>query len=306
MLIIIFAFIILAIKYITNESGIEGLVAVKPFYNPSTYSLSALFSGTALVALTYVGFDGITTLAEDVKNPKKNILLAIIIVCLFTGIFSSIQMYLAQQSAQTIWLENGANPNIPFYQRIPAQHIETAFMTVCAQVGGVLLFNAMTLTMFVACLGSGMAGQLGAAKLLYGMGKDNVLPKRFFGHLDKKSNSPVLNLLLIGILTFGGSLLLDYQKTAELINFAALIAFMGVNLAAIRQLYFRSPKAERKILPDFIVPAMGFLFCLWIWTNLPGAPKIVGGIWLFAGIIYLAFSTRGFRKQPVMLDFTEG
>ncbi len=306
MLIIIFAFIIFAIKYITHENGINGLIAVKPFYNPETFSFGALFSGTALVALTYVGFDGITTLAEDVKNPKKNILLAIIIVCLFTGIFSSIQMYLAQQSAQTMWLGNGVNPNIPFYERIPAQHIETAFMTVCQQVGGALLFNAMTLTMIVACLGSGMAGQLGAAKLLYGMGKDNVLPKRFFGYLDKKSNSPVLNLLLIGLLTAGGSLLLNYQKTAELINFAALVAFMGVNLAAIRQLYFKSPRAERKLLPDCIVPAMGFLFCLWIWINLPGSPKLLGGVWLLAGIIYLAFSTKGFRKQPVMLDFNEG
>lgn len=305
MLIIIFAFIILAIRYITGESGLSGLVDVKPFYNPQTFSFGALFSGTALVALTYVGFDGITTLAEDVKNPKRNILLAIIIVCLFTGIFSSIQMYLAQQSALTMWLENGVNPPVPFYERIPAQHMETAFMSVCAQVGGALLFNAMTLTMIVACLGSGMAGQLGAAKLLYGMGKDNVLPKKFFGYTDKKSNTPVLNLLLIGLLTVAGSLLLNYQKTAELINFAALIAFMGVNLAAIRQLYFRSPVNERKLLQDLIVPAMGFLFCLWIWMNLPGTPKIVGGIWLLAGIIYLAFSTKGFRKQPVMIDFTE-
>jgi len=305
MLIIIFAFIVLAVRYISNESGINGLLSVKPIYNPQTFSLGALFSGTSLVALTYVGFDGITTLAEDVKNPKRNILLAILIVCLFTGIFSSIQMYLAQQSAQTMWLGNGVDSTLPFFKRMPSENIETAFMTVCAQVGGALLFNAMTITMFVASLGSGMAGQLGAARLLYGMGKDNVLPKKFFGYLDSKTNSPALNLLLIGILAVGGSLLLNYQKTAELINFAALIAFMGVNLAAIRQLYFRSPRKERKLLTDLIVPAMGFFFCLWIWINLPGAPKILGGFWLLAGIIYLAFSTKGFRRQPVMIDFTE-
>ena len=171
MLIIIFAFIYMAVRYILNESGMIGLFSVKPFYNPQTFSFGSLCSGTALVALTYVGFDGITTLAEDAKNPKRNILLAIVIVCLFTGIFSSIQMYLAQQSALTMWCENGINGNLHFYQRIPAQHMETAFMSVCAQVGGALLFNAMTITMFVACLGSGMAGQLGAARLLYGMGK---------------------------------------------------------------------------------------------------------------------------------------
>ena len=302
MLIIIIAFIVFAVRYISHEMGMEGLFTSKPLYNPDTFNISSLYAGTALVALTYVGFDGITTLAEDVKNPKKNMLLAIVIVCLFTGIFSSIQMYLAQQSAQTMWL---GNAGVPFYERIPSEHIETAFMSVCAEVGGSLLFNAMTITMFVACLGSGMAGQLGAARLLYGMGKDNVLPKKFFSYLDKKHNSPVLNLLLIGSLAIGGSLLLNYQKTAELINFAALIAFMGVNLSAIRQLYFRSPKERRRILPDFIVPALGFIFCLWIWMNLPFSPKILGGTWIIAGIIYLAFSTKGFRKQPVIIDFKE-
>ena len=178
-------------------------------------------------------------------------------------------------------------------------------MTVCQQVGGTLLFNAMTITMFVACLGSGMAGQLGAARLLYGMGKDNVLPKKFFSYLGKKHNSPVLNILLIGVLSVMGALVLNYQKTAELINFAALIAFMGVNIAAIRQLYFRAPKKQRNLLTDLIVPASGFIFCLWIWMSLPNSPKILGGIWFIVGIVYLAISTRGFRKQPVMLDFKD-
>lgn len=304
MLVIITAFIVLAIRYILHKTGTEGLFATKPVYNKETFSVNSLFAGTALVALTYVGFDGITTLAEEVKNPKRNILMAVVIVCLFTGLFSSLQMYLAQQAAQSMWLDN-VTQAVPFYERIPAEHIETAFMTVCLEVGGVLLFNAMTITMFVACLGSGMAGQLGAARLLYGMGKENVLPARFFSYLDKKHNSPALNILVIGILSLVGAMVLNYQKTAELINFAALIAFMGVNLAAIRQLYFKVPQKERKLITGLLIPATGFLFCLWIWMSLPGSPKILGGIWLLIGVIYLAVSTRGFRRQPAALDFKD-
>ena len=305
MLIIISAFIILAIRYITNQMGINGLFDPSPFYNKETFNSNSLFAGTALVALTYVGFDGITTLAEDAKDPKRNILLAIIIVCLFTGLFSSLQMYLAQQSAQSMWLENGSAASDSFYNRIPPEHIETAFMSVCAQVGGTLLFNAMTITMFVACLGSGIAGQLGAARLLYGMGKDNVLPKKFFSYLDKKNNSPTLNILLVGILAVIGALILNYQKTAVLINFAALMAFMGVNLAAIRQLYFKSPKKQRNLFRDLLIPGAGFIFCLWIWVSLPNSPKLLGGIWIFIGIIYLSLSTNWFKKQPVVLDFKD-
>jgi len=305
MMIIITIFIVMAIKHILHHTGIKGLFTFKPIFNKETFSFSSLFDGTALVALTYVGFDGITTLSEDAKNPKRNILLAIIFVCLFTGLFSSLQMFLAQQSAQSMWLGSGLTSDVPFYGRIPSGQIETAFMTVCAEVGGPLLFKAMTITMFIACLASGMAGQLGASKLLYGMGKDNVLPKRFFSYVDKKQNTPVLNLLLIGVLALIGALSLNYQKTAELINFAALIAFMGVNLAAIGQLYFKSPKKQRNILTDFILPALGFVFCLCLWISLPAGSKIIGGIWFVVGIVYLLISTKGFRKQPASLDFKD-
>ncbi len=305
MLIIIGAFVIMAVRYIAHTLGWNGLFDARPLYNQSTFSINAIASGTALVALTYVGFDGITTLAEDVKNPKRNIWLSIIIVCFFTGLFSSLQMYLAQQSAQTMWLTGSMTADTPFYSRIPQEHVETAFMTVCAQVGGSLLFNAMTITMFVACLASGIAGQLGAARLLYGMGKDNVLPRKFFAYLDPRHNSPIYNILLVGIMAIIGALVLNYQKTAELINFAALLAFMGVNLAAINQLYFKAPVAQRNVFTDLVVPALGFLFCLWIWISLPNSPKILGGIWLVVGIAYLAISTKGFKKQPVMLDFKD-
>ncbi|MGQ9620681.1 MAG: APC family permease [Bacteroidales bacterium] len=305
MLIIIGAFIVLAIHYILHTIGLNGLADIKPVYNRETFNISSIAAGTSLVALTYVGFDGITTLAEDVKNPKRTILIAIVIVCIFTGLFSSLQMFLAQQTAQTMWIQGLQSSSLPFYERIPGQNIETAFMTVCAHVGGTLLFNAMIITMFVACIGSGMAGQLGTARLLYGMGKDNVLPKRFFSFLEKKRNTPVNNLLLVGGLAIAGALLLNYQKVAELINFAALIAFMGVNLSAIKRLYFNAEKGARNLIRDLVIPSAGFLFCLWIWISLPSSPKIIGGIWFVIGITYLAITTKGFRKKPVSLDFTE-
>ena len=304
MLIIIVSFIVLAIRYILNDSGMSGLISTEPLFNPETFNIGALAAGTSLVALTYVGFDGITTLAEDVKNPKKNIMAAIITVCLFTGLFSALQMYLAQQTAQTMWLDGGKSL-LPFYERIPQENIETAFFTVCKQVGGALLFNAMSLTMFIACLASGLAGLMGASKLLYGMGKDNVLPRKIFGYKNPKRNTPVYNILIVAALSIFGALVLNYQKTAELINFAALIAFMGVNLAAINQFYFKAPRGNRNIVKDLMIPAGGFLFCLWIWISLPGAPKIIGGFWFLIGIIYLAISTKGFKKKPVEVDFSE-
>jgi len=291
MCIVIGIFIVLAIKYIFNQQGWNGLLSYKPFYNPATFNFGAVMTATSFAALTYIGFDGVTTLAEDVKNPRRNMLLAPMLVCLFTGLFSGLQIYLAQQ----VWPDYDAFTNP-----------ETAFFDVSARVGGTFLFNAIAIILFVACLGSGLAGQVGAARLLFAMGRDGVLPKKLFSHLSKKGATPVYNILIMGVLTIIGSFALSYQGAAELLNFGAFLAFMGVNIAAIRQFLFLRPEGEkRNILMDAILPGLGFLVCFSIWISLPIPAKIIGGIWLFVGLVYIFIRTRGFKQKSVMLDFRD-
>jgi len=291
MCVVIGIFIVLAIRYIFREQGWNGLLSYKPFYNPATFNFGAVMTATSFAALTYIGFDGVTTLAEDVKNPKKNMLLAPMLVCLFTGLFSGLQIYLAQQ----VWPDYNTflNP-------------ETAFFDVSARVGGQFLFNAIAIILFVACLGSGIAGQVGAARLLFAMGRDGVIPKKLFSHLDPKSGTPTYNIIILGLLTLIGSLVLCYQGAAELLNFGAFLAFMGVNLATLRQFLFNRPTGERRnIALDAVVPILGFLVCFMIWISLPTPSKIIGGIWLLAGLIYLFIRTRGFKQKPMIIDFDD-
>ena len=291
MIVVIGMFIVLAIRYIFLDQGWSGLLSYKPFYNPETFNFGAVMTATSFAALTYIGFDGVTTLAEDVKNPRRNMLLAPVLVCLFTGLFSGLQIYLAQQ----VWPDYTSFPNL-----------ETAFYDVCRRVGGTFLFNAVAIILFIACLGSGLAGQVGAARLLFAMGRDGVLPGKIFSHLSSKNATPVNNIVILGILTVIVSMLLSYQNAAELLNFGAFLAFMGVNIAASRQFFFlRPPGEKRNIFYDMILPALGFLFCFSIWIKLPSPAKIMGGIWFLAGLIYLIIITRGFSKKPVILDFKE-
>ncbi len=291
MTVVISVFIVLAIRYIFNAQGWKGLLSYKPFYNPETFRLGAVMTATSFAALTYIGFDGVTTLAEEVKNPKRNLLLAPALVCLFTGLFSGLQIYLAQQ----VWPDYNSFPNI-----------ETAFFDVSARVGGMLLFNAIAIVLCIACLGSLLAGQAGAARLLYAMGRDGVLPGRLFSHLNKKTAIPDYNLLLTGGLTVVISLIISYQGAAELLNFGAFLGFMGVNAAALRKFYFlRPPGEKRRVLADLGIPLLGFIVCLVIWLSLPSPAKIVGTIWLLAGILFLVIKTRGLRNKPVEFDFKD-
>jgi amino acid transporter len=266
-----------------------------PFYDPKTFDYRVIRSAVPLAALTYIGFDGVTTLAEDVENPKRNVLLATVLVCLFTGVFSSIEVYLAQR----VW------PSFHF------DNVTGAFMDVCMRVGGRWLFLGMTAVTILAAAGSALTGGLGAARLLYGMGRDQVLPRRVFGHLDPKRSTPNYNIWIIGILAFGGGVVLSlnghgYENAAELLNFGAFIAFMGVNFSTFWQFGIRRAAGRQtNLLGDVLLPLFGFGFCGWIWLNLNIVAKIVGGIWFVIGMIYLGFKTHWFREKPVMIDFTE-
>ncbi len=286
---VVLVFMVLATRWLLHSEGVAGLISSKPFFDPDTFQWKSIAVGTSLAALTYGGFDGVSTLSEDVENPKRNVLIATVFVCFFTGIFGGLQVYLAQR----IWPDYGTFPNI-----------ETAFMDVTRVVGGSTLFTAMAAILIVANFGAGLSAQAGISRLLFGMGRDRVLPG-IFAHLDKKRNTPAFSISLVGAFALVGALLLDYERAAELINFGAFLAFMGVNAATVRQFYLLKSGPERHLLTGLLLPASGFLFCLAIWLNLPSKSKILGAFWFLVGVIYAAVKTRGFRSAPVMPSLTE-
>jgi hypothetical protein len=102
-----------------------------------------------------------------------------------------------------------------------------------------------------------------------------------------------------------GAASLSLEEAALLINFGAFFAFMGVNIASVREYFFKAEaKSFRGFLFDFLPAATGFLFCLIIWLNLPLKTFVIGGSWMIIGIVYLAVRTKGFRKSKIMIDFS--
>lgn len=296
MAVVVSFFIVLALRYLYNGQGWAGIFSTQPLYDPATFNAHRILTATSFAALTYIGFDGVTTLAEDVENPKRNVLLAVVLTCIFAGVSSAVEAYLGAR----VWPDWRSFPNL-----------ETAFMDICRRVGGFFLFNAMGAILIVAAFGSGLTGTLGAARLLFGMGRDGVLPKKTFGYLKPGSNTPTFNIILIGAISFTGAVLLNYvgsayQHAGELLNFGAFLAFMGVNVATFWQFTIaRQPGHKINFLRDTLLPLAGFLFCGVIWWNLNWLAKTVGGIWFLAGILYVGIKTRGFRAAPVMIDFRE-
>jgi len=297
MSVVVVFFVVLAIKYLYTGQGWAGLFSIQPLYDPRTFNWGKIKVATSFAALTYIGFDGVTTLAEDVENPKRNVLLAVVLTCIFAGTCSAFESYLGAR----VWPDWRSFPNL-----------ETAYMDICSRVGGVILFNAMGVILIVAAFGSGLTGTLGAARLLFGMGRDGVLPKKFFGYLKPGSGTPTYNILLIGVLAFAGAELLyhignAYEHAGELLNFGAFLAFSGVNLACFWQFTVQAQRkgVKWRLLQDAVLPLIGFLVTGYIWWNLNHLAKTVGGIWFAIGILYVGYKTNWFRSAPVMIDFSD-
>jgi putrescine importer len=308
--IVVVAIFVAAARYIFGAP--QGTISyLTPFYDPHTFSWGNLFGCTSIAVLTYIGFDGISTLSEEAENPRRNILLATVLTCLVIGVLSAIEVYVAQ----LIW---------PAHEPFP--DINTAYSYVVGRAWKPL-FPIVGFTLLLANFGSGFGAQIGAARLLFGMGRSNALPKSFFGAVDSKTHVPRNSVIFVGVVALLGAFLLEivaglrtfspssmsatltlkqvlnggeaYGLGAEMLNFGALIAFMGVNLAAFLRYFVRS---ETKTIGNLVPPILGFVICLGLWLNLSRPAMIVGSIWMAAGILFGAIRTKGFRGNMINFE----
>jgi len=276
--VVIVLFLAAGIRYLWLNPPVGTAGWTQPFYNPQTFSIQTVSGGAALAVLTYFGFDGISMLAEEAHDSRRNILRATVLVCLLTGLLASIQVYVAQ----LIWPET----------KFP--DVDTAFCYVAGKAGGQWLFQTVNAALLVASIGSGMGAHLAAGRLLYSMGRDNAIPNRFFGYLHPRTRIPSKNILLLGGIVLVGAFLMNYPLGCELVNFGALIAFMGVNIAAFVHFYLRS---ERKTFWNLLSPMAGCAVCFYLWISLGPIAKWVGLAWLLTGLAYGAWRTRFFTKS---------
>jgi amino acid transporter len=294
MSIVVLLFFACVIRYVWHLHYDPGFFT-HPFYDGPNFHPPLVLAGTSVAVLSYIGFDAVSTLSEEVRNPRRNIMLATVLLCLIAGVLSGLEVY----AAQLIW---GSKP-------FPMDQVESAFAIVSRQAGGVVLFQIINFTLLIANMGSGMGSQLAAGRLLYGMGRGNALPKSFFGVIDPKNRVPRNNVLLIGAFALAGAGILEllanrtgggaYEIGAQALNFGALISFMGVNASSfVHQI--RHP--ESRGLTTMVWPLLGFIICGFLWWNLSLPARILGLVWMVTGITYGAIRTRGFRSELVTFE----
>jgi putrescine importer len=280
----IVVFVALGVRSLSGNGAIDLLA---PFQGDGSASgLSPILSAAAVLCLSFLGFDAVSTLSEEAKDPTRTVPRAIMIVTLSLGALFIALAYLSQ-----IFLPDNAFSSV-----------DTASLDVMTTAGGQFLANLFTAIYITAAIGAAMTAQASVARILFAMGRDGVLPKRIFGRLLARFATPVNAIVIVAVVSLY-AIWVDLTLIVSVVSFGALVAFSVVNLTVIKTYFIdSSDKSAGRALKYVVLPGVGFGLTVWLWTSLSGTAFKVGLIWLAIGFVWLLIVTRGFQRPTPVFD----
>ncbi|QQB16186.1 amino acid permease [Brevibacterium casei] len=279
-----------AILAVVTLSGTGTVDLAAPFTGDgSVDGFGAVMAGAAILCLSFLGFDAVSTLSEEAKDPTTSVPRAIVIATVTGGLIYIVLSLIAQ----LVYPSNAfADP-------------ESGSLDVMAAAGGQFLTIFFTAAYVAGACGSALTSQASVSRILYAMGRDGVVPRGFFGRLSQRFRTPVWATITVGVVSLL-ALVVDLTFISEMVSFGALMAFSAVNLAVIKHYFVDGGRrGGRAVLSFIVLPGIGFGLTVWLWTSLSPRTLLLGLVWLAIGIAYLAVVTRGFRRPTPSLDLGE-
>ncbi|WP_219273404.1 MULTISPECIES: APC family permease [Pseudomonas] len=284
---VLIAFVALCIHYIGGDAS-KPLWTITPFFN-GQMQMPLIMSGAAIACYSFLGFDAVSTLTEETRDPRRTIPRAIMLITLIGGLIFVGVSYFVQI----------AHPSFEFTD------VDSAAYEIARNIGGDLFVSIFLIGLIVGQFASGLSAQASGSRLLFAMGRDGVLPKSFFGTLHARFGTPVNSILLCAVVALL-ALRLDVTTSTSFINFGAFLAFSLVNLSVIFHYWIGAKRRGLRELVLFLVfPTIGLVADLWLMVSLDHLAIYLGLSWLAIGLVYLGFLTRGFSQQPPEMDFQE-
>ena len=293
---VVLVVVFMALAFKTAFGGDASVSLIEPF-TFGEGGIGAIASGAAILALSFLGFDAVSTLSEEAKRPRKDIPRAIVLATLVGGLFFILVSWAGGLAFHPDWAS------------LSQAEVDAAGTTVIAGLGADWFMGFFVAVYVVGAFGSGMTGQVSVSRILYAMGRDGMLPKPL-SRLHRRFGTPIVAAITVSVFALS-ALFLPLDVVAFMISFGALAAFAMVNLSVIRTYIFpkggrRTPLTAREILTHLVAPVIGFVLTIWLWTSLEGTTWIVGGIWLAVGVVIIAIVTGGFKRPVPKMDFSEG
>ncbi len=283
--IVFIIFCVAAILYIVNTPEVS--FTLKPIFNPDKFSVGIVLSAVSVCVLSFLGFDGISTLAEETKGGSDSVGRASIWALLLVGGFFFIQTYLA--ACVIPWEGIGTFTDI-----------DSAFYEVAAVAGGAKV-------MWICAIATGLAwgiadcmvAQAAISRILFAMSRDGFLPK-ILSKVHPRFKTPHIATLFIAIISLVITLgfTQGIQDLAELINFGALSAFIILNFTVIY--YFVYKKKSTQYFKHLVLPLIGLFVISIVWFSLSKKAMTLGIVWVIVGILIYAFLAK--KKKDIHLE----
>jgi amino acid transporter len=276
-------FVLIGLAALYGGQG-AGSLTLKPVYDPAVFSMTTVVGATSIAVLSFLGFDGVSTLAEESLG-QNSVARATLASLLLVGALFILQTWIAADLAR------GTRFSSP----------ETEFYEIAQRAGGrglwLLVIGANILASGVA---NALAAQAAVSRVLYAMARDGRLPT-VLARIHPRYQTPHVSILLVAGVSIAVGLIFanHLDDLTRVVNFGALMGFLLLHVAVINYHMIRG--RSRAWIRHLLMPLAGLAVLGYVLYEMDAAAKIMGAVWIAVGIVYFAVLTL-LLKKPVAID----
>jgi len=276
-------FVVLGLIALYGGAGAGGLT-LRPIYDPQVFSASTVAGATSIAVLSFLGFDGISTLSEESRGNRGAVGRATVLALVLVGALFMLQTWIATDLARGMHFSSA----------------ETAFYEVAQRAGGAWLrLAAILATVIASAIANAMAAQAAVSRILFAMARDGKLPA-ILAKVHPRFQTPYVSTLVVSLLSLLVGLFFAHRldDLSRVVNFGALTGFVLLHLSVINHYFFRERSGDW--LRHVIFPLTGLAIIVYVLYEMDRAAKILGASWIAIGIVYYVLLALHSRKTVVL------
>ncbi len=268
-----------------------------PVYNPDTFSWSLVFGAVSIAVLSFLGFDGISTLAEENKEAARSIGRSMVAALLLAGVLFIVQTWVAALLVP--------DPDTLISKGDPGG---TAFYDAAAVAGGAWLSKLTALATAIAWgFANALVAQAATSRLLYAMARDRQLPS-FLARIHPTKGVPTNATLLVAVVSLGvGFLFYEMENgittLSTLVNFGALTAFLALHVSVVW--HYVGRRGSRRWWSHLVAPVIGFAILAYVLVNAQVYAQTLALIWFVVGLVIMVVLVASGRTPDLKLPEEE-
>ena len=281
-------FVTLGLIALAHGQGAGGLT-LRPIYNPAVFSFATVAGATSIAVLSFLGFDGISTLAEENRGAADSVGRATILALLLVGSLFILQTWIATDLAQ------GMNFSSP----------ATAFYEISERAGGVWLRVVIVIAVVVSSgIANAMAAQAAVSRVLFAMARDGKLPS-VLAKIHPRYKTPYVSTLLVALVSLIVGWLFSQRldDLSRIVNFGALCGFLLLHISVVNHYLLRERSGDW--VRHLLFPVAGFLVIAYVLYEMDSVAKILGACWLAIGALYYVVLTYVLKKRAALEALAE-